>query len=225
VFKSILIEQTTIGYDFGDKHISYECAAISISIISLFSASIPCQRSGTDLHHFRLFGTAPGPSMKSPSPIRVRLYGFCHNRSGASAVEFAIVAIPFLFLVLGILQVGIYYMVQSSLNAGVVSTAATLRSCVVTSPLASCDSTLKASVVANSGGMIYNNATLAVDLRLLTTLDSPSIAISDGTIDSVSANSTVVMVLRAQSSVFTFAPGFGSLAKVRSSAIVRLQGN
>jgi Flp pilus assembly protein TadG len=160
--------------------------------------------------------------MIKPSKIGLRAFG--GNTAGASAVEFSIVALPFLFLLLGVLQVAIYYMAQSSLDSGVISTAESLRSSFTTAtPTFPNASTLKANVVANSGGMIHNNTSLAVEIRQLTTLDGSILPITDGTIDYGSVTST--LVLRAQSAVTVFAPGFGSLANVRSSAIVRRQGN
>jgi Flp pilus assembly protein TadG len=162
--------------------------------------------------------------MKSALPIHDRLCRFGRSAAGAAAVEFALVAIPFLFLILGVLQVGIYYLVQSSLDAGIIGTADALRSSFsTTSPTFPNASTLKTEVVAHSGGMIRNDSTLAVEIRQLTSLDSAVLPVTDGTIDYGSATST--LVLRARSSVVTFAPGFGSLANVSSSAILRRQGN
>jgi Flp pilus assembly protein TadG len=41
---------------------------------------------------------------------------FARARSGATAVEFAIVAMPFLFLLMGILQIGLIFFVQTDLD-------------------------------------------------------------------------------------------------------------
>jgi Flp pilus assembly protein TadG len=162
----------------------------------------------------------------------------CFNRfrrenKAASAVEFALVAIPFLFLILAILQLGVFYMAQSSLNAGMVATANCLRSTFTTSslPAANCPftvttptaSTIKTQVVAASGGLIHNDSTLAVEIRQISDLDSSAVPITDGFTD-YGSSTTNVLVIRGQSKVVTFAPGFGSLANIRSSAIVRRQG-
>ncbi len=149
---------------------------------------------------------------------------FGRETSAAAAVEFAIVGLPFLFLLLGVLQVAIYYIAQSSLDAGVINTANALRSSfTTTAPVFPNAATLKAQVVNSSGGMIHNNSSVAVEIRQLTALDSAITPIADGTTDYGSATSA--LVLRAQSSVVTFAPGFGSLSNVRSSAIIRRQGS
>jgi Flp pilus assembly protein TadG len=148
---------------------------------------------------------------------------FRREDRAASAVEFALIATPFLFLILAILQLSVFYMAQSSLNAGVVATANSLRSGFTsTTPSFPNAAALKAQVVSGSGGLIHNDSTLAVEIRQLVNLDASLVPISDGTNDY--GTTTSVLVIRSQSKVITFAPGFGSLANVRSSAIVRRQG-
>jgi Flp pilus assembly protein TadG len=158
---------------------------------------------------------------------------FRRENKAASAVEFALVALPFLFLVLAILQLSVFYMAQSSLNAGVVSAANCLRSTFTTAslPAANCPfttttptaSTIKTQVVAASGGLIHNDSTLAVEIRQIADFDSSLVPIADGVTD-YGSSATNVLVLRAQSKVVTFFPGLGSLENIRSSAIVRRQG-
>lgn len=149
---------------------------------------------------------------------------FRRDVRGASAIEFAIVALPFFAFVLSILQVGIYYMTQASLDAGVIRSADALRNGFAqsTAPVMPDAATLKGNVATLSGGMINNDATLAVEIRQLSSLAAGSVAVTDGTADYGSARSA--LVLRAEASVVTFAPGFSSLAKAASSAIVRRQG-
>jgi Flp pilus assembly protein TadG len=151
------------------------------------------------------------------------LRAFGRDSIGASAVEFAIVAAPFIYLILGILQMAMYYMAQSSLDAGVTRTAQILRQSFATaSPTFPAASTLKSDVVTYSGGLIRNSSTLAVEIRQLVNLDNSIVSIVDGTVDY--GSTTSVLVLRAQSKVVVLAPGLGSLAYVRSSAIMRRQG-
>ena len=52
---------------------------------------------------------------------------FLRSRRASSAVEFAILAAPFFYLLMGITQVGIFYMAQSALDTGVIKTAETLH--------------------------------------------------------------------------------------------------
>lgn len=143
-------------------------------------------------------------------------------RSGASAVEFAIVAFPAILIVLCMIQIGLFYMAQTSLDAGVVRTADALINTFNsgTAPAIPTASSLKSQVVANSGGMVRNDSTLSVEMRKLTALTGAAVPIGN-TIDSSAPMD--VLVLRAQASVITFVPGFQALATIRSSAIVRRQ--
>ncbi len=142
---------------------------------------------------------------------------------GASAVEFAIIAAPFLFLILYILQVGIYYMTQAALDAGVTRTAENLRNgftkASVTFPTAAA---LKTSVATNAGALVFDDARLSVEIRQLTNLSGSAVPVTNGTADYGSVSSA--LVLRATTDVVTFAPGFTAIAKASSSAIVRRQG-
>ncbi len=186
---------------------------------------------GLWVHPLQFFHAAM--SGQNARPFGVCLRRFQREDKAASAVEFALVAIPFLFLVLAILQLSVFYMAQSSLNAGVVSTANCLRTTFTTSslPAANCTfttttptaSTIKAQVVASSGGLIHNDSTLAVEIRQISDFGASGIPISDGVTD-YGSSTTNVLVIRSQSKVITFAPGFGSLANVRASAIIRRQG-
>jgi Flp pilus assembly protein TadG len=148
---------------------------------------------------------------------------FWRDASGASAVEFAIVSGPFILLVLCVLQVGLYYMTQSSLDTGVIRTADALRNSFTqaATPTLPNATTLKSSVVSNSGGMISNN--LSVEIRELSDLTGGSVPITDGINDYGDVTST--LVVRAQASAVTFVPGFSALIQARSSAIVRRQNH
>jgi Flp pilus assembly protein TadG len=148
---------------------------------------------------------------------------FVRNRHAASAVEFALVAAPFFYLLMGVTQVGIFYMTQSALDTGVVRTAETLRTNFTTGTTATSmnASALKSSVVAGAGGMI-SNATVLVELRQLTSLTSAIVPITDGTVDYGSTTST--LALRARATVLTLAPGLGGLSTIYSSSLVRRQG-
>ncbi len=159
--------------------------------------------------------------MRSRPPLRL---SFARDVRAATAVEFAIVAAPFFAVLLAILQLAIFYMTQSALNAGVVLTAENLRisfstGTTLTFPSAA---TLKSNVSANAGAMIANTAATSVEIRQLVNLDASIVPIVDGTMDT--GTNTSVLVLRAQTQAFSFAPLFSSLLMARSSAIVRRQG-
>lgn len=149
---------------------------------------------------------------------------FIRDRRAASAVEFALVMAPFFFLLMGVTQVGIFFMAQSALDTGVIKTAETLRSNFTTGTTATLLNAgqLKTSVSASAGAIIANDASLAVEIRQLSSLTSSTVAVVDGTVDYGSTTST--LVLRAQSSVVTLAPGLGGLSTIHSSALVRRQG-
>lgn len=149
---------------------------------------------------------------------------FVIDRRASSAVEFAILAAPFFYLLMGIAQVGIFYMAQSALDTGVIKTAETLRTNFTTGTTATLldAGALKTSVATSAGAMVINNATLSVEIRQLSSLSSGIVAIVDGTVDYGTSTST--LVVRAQSTVVTLAPGLGGLNTIYSSALVRRQG-
>lgn len=55
------------------------------------------------------------------------LRGWSSDEAGAAAVEFAIIAVPFLLFVLGILGMGLYFLASSQLEWGVESAARAVR--------------------------------------------------------------------------------------------------
>ncbi len=150
--------------------------------------------------------------------------GFLTDDDASAAVEFAIIAAPFVLLLLFVLQLGYYYMVQAALNTGVVRTADALRIATTTgASLTFPNSTqLKNNVATNAGALVQNNATLAVEIQPLTNLSSAATPIVDGTYNI--GGSTSVLALRAQAQVTALAPMFTSLLYVRASAILRRQG-
>lgn len=152
----------------------------------------------------------------------LRARPFARDQRGASAVEFAIVAAPFIFLIMWLLQLGIYAMTQVALDNGLIAEAEIVREDLVAGTLPSA-SVIKSGVVTAAGALISNNSTLAVEIRTLTDLDGGSVTITDGFTDY--GTTTSVLVLRASGQVISFAPGFGSINKVTSAALVRRQGS
>jgi Flp pilus assembly protein TadG len=156
----------------------------------------------------------------SRSRLKCRIGQLYTERRSSLSVEVAILFFPFIYVLLVILQMGIYYITQSALDAGVNSTANALRNSFNTGaePVLPSGASLKSSVASNAAGLA-GGSNLAVDLRLLTSLDAGVVAISDGTVDTITTN--VPIVLRASASVLTFAPGFSALTQVESSAVLR----
>lgn len=156
--------------------------------------------------------------------MRRSIADFLAQDDGASAVEFAIVLAPFVFLLLGLAQMGVYYYAQISLDAGVLKTAEYLNTDFRTgsgTPTLPDATTLK-SYVQTYGGTFSNASNVSVEIRQLTSLTSGLVSIVDGTVDY--GGTTSILALRGQANLTIFAPMLGSLASVRSSALVRRQG-
>ncbi len=62
----------------------------------------------------------------SPAP-RSRVARWLRNDRGATAIEFAIVAVPFFMLVLGTIGIGLYFFTTNSLEHGVEAAARKIR--------------------------------------------------------------------------------------------------
>jgi len=167
---------------------------------------------------------APGRALDRGRADGAQRSPFMRDGRGSAAVEFALVSSPFILLLVALLQMSLYFMAQSALDSGVLRTAETLRNNFTTgsSPTLLTAAQLKTDITASGGGLINNDSTAAVEIRQLTSLDSASVPIADGTVDY--GSTTSVLVLRAQASVLIFAPGFSSLGKIQSAAIVRRQG-
>jgi hypothetical protein len=121
-----------------------------------------------------------------------------------------------------ILQLGIFFMTQAALDNGVISEAEIIRANLVAGTLPSA-AQIKAGVVTGAGALVSNNATLKVELRTLSDLSAGSVPIIDGASDYGTTTST--LVLRASGQVISFAPGFGSINAVTSTALLRRQGS
>jgi Flp pilus assembly protein TadG len=167
-----------------------------------------------------------------PMKPRISWQRFSKDIRGTSAVEFAVVSLPFIFLILMILQMAAYYMAQSSLDAGTIRMADELVNLYNsgTTPTYTA-SALNAKLSGYSGGLIKHDGTFLVDLKRFSNLSAAPVAISNA-FDTPVPNAattipavTTVYALRAQGTIVTFMPGFQALATVRSSALVRLMGS
>jgi Flp pilus assembly protein TadG len=154
------------------------------------------------------------------------LHKICEIRA-TTTLEMAFVFLPFIYVVLVTVQMGIYYITQSALDSGVNQTAASLRSLFSNAtsppPLPSA-AALKAQVVNSAGAMISNDASLAVEIRKMTDLSAGPVPITDGVAEYGTASTNTAagtsLALRATSTVLIFAPGFSAFTTVESSAIV-----
>ena len=152
------------------------------------------------------------------------LVAFARSRRASSAVEFSIVAAPFIFTLLAILQMSIYYMTQSALDAGVLGEADTLVSSFygTSTPTAPTAAALKAAIAAKAGGLVQATTMLA-DLQPLTNLVLLPVVIGANPSPSVGVSPMTVLALRAQAPVTAFAPYFNKFMVVRSSVVIRRQ--
>jgi Flp pilus assembly protein TadG len=137
---------------------------------------------------------------------------------GIATLEAAFVMPPFLFLLLLIVETGVYFILQSALDVGVLATAESLRSSMqagssFSPPTAAA---LKATINTNSGVPVGTSG-LSVDVQQLTTLTAATVAITDGNDDWGGSGS--VLVLRAQATM-VFLPGF-TPPVIRSTSVIR----
>jgi Flp pilus assembly protein TadG len=140
------------------------------------------------------------------------------NRRGVAAVEAAFVLPPFITLLLFIIEVGVYFTMQTSLDTGVLATAETLRSnMVVGSAFAPPTAAALKTMILSNGGAMLGVSNVAVDVRQLTTLSAGAVAVVDGSDDW--GGSGAILVVRAQTTL-PFLPGTTSLT-VLSTSIVR----
>jgi Flp pilus assembly protein TadG len=156
--------------------------------------------------------------MRQPGHLLRR---FLKATDGSNAIEFAILATPFVLLLVGVVQIGIYFVAQSALDLGLMRTADSLRqtfnSTATSFPNAA---TLKSRVSGYASGL-SNSSTLKVEIQPITSLTSGARALVDGTNNY--GTSTSVLALRASARVISFLPGVPAWT-INSSALVRRQG-
>jgi Flp pilus assembly protein TadG len=110
---------------------------------------------------------------------------FANARRGATAVEFALVAVPFLALVFGILELGMMFLVSSTMESSAQTEARTLRTGQFQSGGGTAAS-YKSAICANLGWLTADcNANLYVDVRTFPTFGAVSAPwpVTNGAID------------------------------------------
>ena len=148
---------------------------------------------------------------------------FARDGRGATAIEFAILGLPFLMLIICIMQLGLYYMTQMALDGATLKAAEGLRANfgTGTTPVTPSGSTLKSTIVSGAATGIQSSG-LIVEVQPLANLGGGAVAITDGLTSYGSA--WTPLVLRSKYTMGVFMPGWGSTMSVYSSAIVRRQG-
>jgi Flp pilus assembly protein TadG len=140
------------------------------------------------------------------------------DRRGAAAVESALVVYPFLMLLFMVIQLGLFFVVQSALDVGVLATAESLRaSLLANSSYAIPSATTLATTITADGGSLLAAYGIVVDVRQISTLSTSAPAVPDGT--TAACGSGSVLILRAQASL-PFLP-LNYLLRSTSTSIVR----
>lgn len=152
-------------------------------------------------------------------PPRRKVLSLRRDRRGVALIEAAMVLPPFLTLIFMIIEVGIYFTLQSSLDAGVLAEAETLRTSMAAgSAFTAPTATVLKAAIAKNGGAVLLVGNLAVDVRQLATLSSGgTIAVADGSYDWGGSGS--ILVLRAQTTM-PFLPST-TLLTLMATSIVR----
>jgi Flp pilus assembly protein TadG len=107
--------------------------------------------------------------------IRRRLSGFARAEGGAAAVETALVATPFFFLVFGILELAVVFLASASLDNATERAARTIRTGELQTGAAPTQAAFKQAICANFGWMQSSCLSdLYVDVRTFSSFQSVS---------------------------------------------------
>ena len=162
--------------------------------------------------------------------LRRHLRRFRDAREGATAVEFAIVAIPFLALLLGIIELALVFSASVALDNAVMAASRRIRTGELIAPTGSTAQeasriAFRNEICANMGFMQTDCQTnLYVDVR--TSSDFSSIALADpaaggawnpGTLTFNTGGASTIVLVRAYYRWTLFAP-------LMNQALVRLPG-
>jgi hypothetical protein len=101
-----------------------------------------------------------------------RIRPLCRDTRGTNTVEFAIVALPFVYVVLVIVQMGLYYMTQAALDDGVLAEANNLRNSfnTGTGPVLPSGSSLNSAIGGAGGGCSATTAGWKGTLMVVNTI-------------------------------------------------------
>lgn len=156
---------------------------------------------------------------ESPNPAPEPRLSLRRDRRGVALIEAALVLPPFLTLLFLSIGVGIYFALQSSLDAGVLATAETLRTnMAVGSSYSQPTASDLSNWIAKNGGSVLLAANLSVDVSQLSTLSLNAKAVVAGTAPDWGGSGSI-LVLRAQATT-PFLPG-ATLLTLNSTSIIR----
>jgi Flp pilus assembly protein TadG len=102
-----------------------------------------------------------------------RLAGFLKDKSGQAAVELALVSTPFFLLLFGIVELGLIFLVSSSLENATAQAARTIRTGSFQNGSTPTGAALKASICANFDWLPADcSSNLFLDVRTFSTFSS-----------------------------------------------------
>lgn len=116
----------------------------------------------------------------SPKALKTRrLHRFAGDRKGATAVEFAIVALPFLMMIFATFELAIVFLISLSLDNATANAARQIRTGSVQASGGGASSTAAGNfktVICNSMGWLQSQCqtNLSVDVRTLPQFQNPS---------------------------------------------------
>lgn len=119
--------------------------------------------------------------------IRALYRRFAAARRGATAVEFALIAAPFLALMFGVLELGLVFMVSTTLDNATEAAARKIRTGEFQTAGSGSASTFKTAICDNMSWLGSSCATnLNVDVRTFTAFANVSLSdpVTDGAFDS-----------------------------------------
>lgn len=118
---------------------------------------------------------------------RLRAMPWVRSEGGAVAVEFAMVALPFIFIIFSIFELALILLIYSTLENGMGDAARTIRTGSLQTTGGATASSFRNSICNNLGWLQSDcQAKLQVDVRTLSQFTSPSVTdpYSTGTFDS-----------------------------------------
>ncbi len=162
--------------------------------------------------------------------LRRLIRGVIRSERGAAAVEMALVAVPFLMLLFGIMEIGLIFMVSSSLDNAMVIAARTIR----TGQFQTGSTTTAAAfqtAVCNNFGWMQSDCTrnLQVDVRTYSTFASVTTPqpVSNGTFNTANllftpGSANDIVVVRAYYQWPLIAPFFDQALQQLSGGVALL---
>lgn len=140
-------------------------------------------------------------------------FGFAACRSGASAVEFGLLAWPFLMMTMAVLQFYAMHIMQNTLSDALYQSAAAPE----IELLAGQKDAYKAIVCAKTAFTDSCKASLVLEMQRLADVPTTSVALTE---KFQAGTSNDVLLLRASTSVVQFVP-FIPVLKIKASVIFR----